>query len=399
MDILDGLMHQRGAQRIRCKCTARNGQEIRVFHSGFARLGEDGPHAPRAPTHRPDASARPAVSAAGRTLNLALQGGGAHGAFTWGVLDALLADDRLAFDALSGSSAGAINAVVMAHGWMNGGRDGARAGLRSFWTALADTMPLDLTHADADGGLHLAPALKFWMAWTHYLSPAQFNPLDVNPLRKLLVDQIDFERLRRASPLRLFVAATHADSGRLRLFDEREISVDALLASACLPSVFRAPRIDGEAYWDGGYSANPAVFPLLGPGRARDTLLVLLSPLAASPARRDDTAKGIQSRIAEIAFTAAFRREMQAIARERAAPWPRWWPPARWQAPARRARFHLIEAHPALDHLDGDTRLAVNGRFFAQLHDLGRAAGADWLARHVDALGRRDSVDLQARFA
>jgi len=337
-----------------------------------------------------------------RLLNAALQGGGAHGAFTWGVLDALLEDGRIAFDGLSGTSAGAMNAVVLAQGWMAGGRDGARAALRRFWTTLGDTMPLDVTHHGADGGVQLAPLVKLWMAWAHYVTPAQFNPLDLNPLRTLLCEQVDFEGLRRHAPFRLFVAATHADSGRLRLFDARELSVDAVLASGCLPTVFRAPRIDGQTYWDGGYAGNPAVFPLLRGGRALDTLLVLLSPLEFAPAQPTDSARELHARVAEIAFTAAFRREMQAVVRERAQrvarPWPRWLPRS-WGGDPPEPRFHLIEAGPALEHLAGDTRLAVNGKFFETLHQSGREAARRWLAQHVDAVGRSDSVDLAAKFA
>jgi len=335
-----------------------------------------------------------------RPLNLALQGGGAHGAFTWGVLDALLEDGRFAFDGLSGTSAGAMNAVVLAHGWQLGGRDGARAALRRFWTALADTMPLEVTRQDIGGGVHLAPLVRLWMAWAHYVTPAQFNPLDVNPLRALLSEQVDFERLRAQPPFRLFVAATDADSGRLRVFRGRELSVDALLASSCLPTVFHAPRIDGRTYWDGGYAGNPAVFPLLQGGRARDTLLVLLSPLEWPSMQANASAHELRARVAEIAFTAAFRREMQALAHARAgrtsrarSAWRRWWlgePPA--------PRLHLIEAGPALEHVAAETRLAVSARFFEALHDLGRETAALWLARHADAVGRRDSVDLVAKF-
>jgi NTE family protein len=337
-----------------------------------------------------------------RLLNLALQGGGAHGAFTWGVLDALLEDGRIAFDGLSGTSAGAMNAVVLAQGWMAGGRDGARAALRRFWTTLAATMPAGVTRHDADGGVHLAPAVKWWMAWAHYVTPVQFNPLDVNPLRELLADQVDFDRLRRDCPFRLFVAATHADSGRLRLFAARELSVDAVLASGCLPTVFQAPRIDGRTYWDGGYAGNPAVFPLLQGGRSLDTLLVLLSPLEWPPTQASDTARELHARVAEIAFAAAFRREMQALVRERTArgqPARRWWQPLRWRDAALEPRFHLIEAGPALEHLAGESRLAVNGQFFETLHQLGRESASRWLVQHFDALGRRDSVDLAAKFA
>ena len=336
-----------------------------------------------------------------RLLNLALQGGGAHGAFTWGVLDALLEDGRVEFDGLSGTSAGALNAVVLAHGWMEGGREGARAALRRFWTTLGDTMPLDVTRQDVDGGVHLAPMARLWMAWSHYVTPAQFNPLDVNPLRALLAGQVDFERLRRHAPFRLFVAATHADSGRLRLFDTHELSVDAVLASSCLPTVFHAPRIDGQTYWDGGYAGNPAVFPLLRGGRSRDTLLVLLSPLEWAPAQPTDSARQLHARVAEIAFTAAFRREMQALARAREQRVPAWqrWLPRWWAGEPPAHRFHLIEAGPVLEHLAGETRLAVSAAFFATLHELGRETAARWLASHADAVGRRDSVDLVAKFA
>ena len=354
-----------------------------------------------------------------RLLNLALQGGGAHGAFTWGVLDALLEDGRVAFDGVSGTSAGAMNAVVLAQGWMDGGRDGARAALRRFWTALADTMPMDVTRQDADGATHLAPAVKMWMAWAHFVTPAQFNPLDVNPLRELLATQVDFERLRRDCPLRLFVAATHADSGRLRLFDAPGLSLDAVLASGCLPTVFRAPRIDGQTYWDGGYSANPAVFPLLQGGRSLDTLLVLLSPLEWPPVQATDSARELHARVAEIGFTATFRREMQALVRERASREPRarhrWWP-RRWSGEAPEPRFHLIEAGPALEHLAGETRLAVNAQASSRrctssaATTAGRLAGAacrrrwagatasTWRRSSPDALNRAASRERAQRF-
>lgn len=337
-----------------------------------------------------------------RLLNLALQGGGAHGAFTWGVLDVLLEDGRVGFDGLSGTSAGAMNAVVLAQGWMAGGRDGARDALRRFWTALADTVPLDVTRQDSDGGVSLAPMVRLWMAWAHYVTPAQFNPLDVNPLRKLLADQVDFERLRRHPPFRLFVAATHADSGRLRVFDAPELSVETVLASACLPTVFHAPRIDGETYWDGGYAGNPAVFPLLRGGRSLDVLLVLLSPLQWPAVQPTDSARELHARVAEIAFAAAFRREMQALARERAQrerrPWHRWLPRSLGGDPPE-PRFHLIEAGPALEHLAGETRLAVSSKLFETLYQLGREAAQRWLAQDFDALGRRDSIDLARKFS
>jgi len=333
------------------------------------------------------------------SLNLALQGGGAHGAFTWGVLDALLEDGRVRFDGVSGTSAGAMNALVLAQGWLDGGREGARAALRAFWSALAALMPVDVALPAPNGSVRLAPALKLWLLWSHYVAPAQVNPLGLDPLRDLVESQIDFPGLRRHAPFRLFVAATHANSGRLRLFRNAELSADALLASACLPTLFHAPLIDGEPYWDGGYAANPAVFPLLEECATRDTLLVLLTPLGLPPLTPMHTARGIHERVAEIAFTASFRREMQALAHERRAGARRWWPLPRLAGGAARARFHLIEAQAALGHLASETKLAVSMSFFEALHALGRQSAERWLAAHLQAVGRRDSVDLVARFA
>jgi NTE family protein len=333
------------------------------------------------------------------SLNLALQGGGAHGAFTWGVLDALLEDERVRFDGLSGTSAGAMNALVLAHGWMDGGRAGARAALRAFWTSLAAMVPVDVAVSGLDGRVHLAPAMKLWLLWSHYVAPAQVNLPGIDPLRELVESQLDFERLRRDAPFRLFIAATHANSGRLRLFRNAELSADVLLASACLPTIFRAPLIDGEPYWDGGYAANPAIFPLLEECPTRDTLLVLLTPLGLPRLQGMHTARRIQERVAEIAFTASFRREMQALAAARAAGRRRWWPLRDRSGPVARARFHLIEAQPAIEHLATETKLAVSLKFFETLHGLGRESAGRWLATHLRAVGRRDSVDLVARFA
>ena len=187
------------------------------------------------------------------TLNLALQGGGAHGALTWGVLDALLEDGRLRFDGVSGTSAGAMNAVVLAQGLMSGGNEGAREALRNFWTAVASSLPFEGAVPTADGlGFRLAPAMRLMLQWTHYLSPEQLNPFDHNPLRDVLKAQIDFDQLRIRSPVKLFIAATEANSGQLRLFQNPDIGLDALLASACLPRLHRSVLIDGQPHWDGG---------------------------------------------------------------------------------------------------------------------------------------------------
>src|SRR5690606_25242350 len=167
------------------------------------------------------------------TISLALQGGGAHGAFTWGVLDALLEDERIDFAGISGTSAGAINAVVLAHGLLQDGREGAREALNAFWEGVASKAPFDFASNATNGDLAaISPATRMMLHWSRYFSPHQINPFDINPLRDILTEQVDFDRLRAESPLKLFVAATHANSGKLRLFETRELTVETLLASA-----------------------------------------------------------------------------------------------------------------------------------------------------------------------
>jgi NTE family protein len=317
-------------------------------------------------------------------LSLALQGGGAHGAFTWGVLDALLEDGRLRFDGVSGTSAGAMNAVALAHGLLLGGNDGARAALEKFWHAVAGSMPPP------------APGLRLAMQWTRYLSPEQMNPLDINPLRDIVAAQIDFERLRRASPVKLFIAATHANSGKLRVFRNDELSVDALLASACLPTIHRAVVIDGEPYWDGGYAANPAVFPLFYECTTRDILLVLLSPLHHK--EQPETAEDIRNRVLEIAFNSNFLREMRMFAHLQEYTQQSWLTLGRFERRVARTRFHMIEAEELLGELKAETKIAANLRFLEMLRDQGRDYAGRWLQMHHAHVGRQSTVDLLKLF-
>ncbi len=332
------------------------------------------------------------------TVNLALQGGGAHGAFTWGVLDVLLEDGRLRFDGVSGTSAGAMNAVLLAQGLMAGGPEGARAALRGFWRAVATSLPFEVAQPTADGkDMRLAPAMQLMLQWTHYFSPEQLNPFDLNPLRKILSSQVDFERLRAHSPIKLFVAATHANTGKLRLFRAPELSADAVLASACLPTMHRSVVIDGEPYWDGGYAANPAVFPLFHECHARDIVLVMLAPLARSSTPQ--SAAEIKSRVMELAFNATFLREMRMFAdlRERAAR-SAWWRRGELDRRLAGTHFHVIEAGEVRGALSSESKAAANMRFFEMLFALGREHGSAWLSAHHADVGRRSSADLGALF-
>lgn len=330
-----------------------------------------------------------------RPINLALQGGGAHGAFTWGVLDALLEDGRLDFEGVSGTSAGAMNAVVLAHGLLQNGRDGAREALASFWQAVAGSAPLISAGADPASG-SLPPGAQMMLYWMQQLSPQQFNPLDINPLREIVSTQIDFERLRAACPLELFIAATHANSGRLRLFRNHELSADSVLASACLPTLHHAVEIAGEPYWDGAYAANPAVFPLLYQCTCRDILLVLLSTAShgASPSRPQD----IRRRSLELAFKSTFLREMHGLVHARRYAGNSLLPLGRLERRLRQARFHLIDAGELLSGLAAESRLTTCLPFLQMLRDQGRAHARAWLAEHYPAVGRGSSVDIQQLF-
>ncbi|MGM9485967.1 patatin-like phospholipase family protein [Ideonella sp. YS5] len=326
-------------------------------------------------------------------LSLALQGGGAHGAFTWGVLDALLQRDELDLRSVSGASAGAINAVVLAHGLATGGREGGRAALDAFWKALGTRLPFGWFTVGRHDAPGFAPAAKVALRWSQLLSPYQFNPMGLNPLREILEAQVDFERLRRASPVRLFVAATHAASGRLRMFREHEITGDALLASACLPNIHHSVLIDGEAYWDGAFAANPPLWPLLHAGDADDLMIVLLAPPArrAAPPR---SAEEIRLRAQELAFTAPLMRELQSLADWREATGGPSWPASAHERRLKRRRLHLIDGRPELAALASETRLIAHLPFLEHLRDLGAAAARGWWARHATALGRRSSLDL-----
>jgi NTE family protein len=296
-------------------------------------------------------------------LNLALQGGGAHGAFTWGVLDRLLEAERFRYEGISGTSAGAINAVVFASGWLAHGAAGARANLSELWRQVAEiACPLYRSG--------LSYALD---ATAQLLSPYQLNPFDINPLRELLERLVDFERLRHDRSLKLMIAATALRTGTLRIFENRELSADAVLASACLPSLYRAVEIDGEAYWDGGYVSNPPLLTLVERCRARDLLLVLINSRERSTLPR--SAGEIRNRVGEIVFDQPLEREL-ALLEER-----RGLPTALSTAGRRlaRHRLHVIDGGEVLSSLDPSTKVVPDWDTLQRLRDLGRAAAADWL--------------------
>lgn len=290
-----------------------------------------------------------------------------------------------------------MNALCLAHGLMTGGRDGARETLARFWTSVAASSPFA---PSGESGAGMSQALKLMLQWTSHLSPEQLNPFDLNPLRDILGAQFDFARLRRASPVKLFIAATHANSGKLRLFRNHELSVDTLLASACLPTIHRTIVIDGEPYWDGGYSANPAVFPLAWQCASPDILLVLLTPLryTETPVSAED----IRQRLLELSFNSTFLREMRMFAHlreEAGVSWlSKWLPGGRLERRLGQLRFHAITADALLGELPPGSKLAVNLPFFESLRDSGREHAQAWLNAHRSQVGNSATLDLERLF-
>ncbi len=345
----------------------------------------------RWPRRRPDA--QPPL------LSLALQGGGAHGAYTWGVLDRLL-EAGIRIEGISGTSAGAMNAVALAHGWTSGGAEGARAALAGFWQAVGDSVPfhMELLHSlnpAADGAL--PTPMSVMMGFMRLFSPYQLNPFELNPLRDVVRAQFDFERLRRECPLKLFIAATTVRTGKVRLFHTAELSEAALLASACLPTLHHAVEIDGEHYWDGGFTANPAIYPLLYECGTPDILMVLLNPLQRDDAPR--SAEDISARSMELGFSTTFLREMRMIAhaRQHIAEAAGWMPLGRLERKLVGQRFHLIEARE-LAEAGSASKLNAASSFLTELHRLGRARADDWLRTHHRQVGRKETADVAGLF-
>ncbi len=335
-------------------------------------------------------------------IDLALQGGGAHGAFTWGVLDRLLEDERIEIAAISGTSAGAMNAVVLADGLMAGGRKGAREALRRFWSRVSNAsgrgpmVPDALVAFFGNWSLEGSP-LHLYMDWVaRSMSPHQFNPLDLNPLRDIVATEVDFERVRACDKVRLFVSATNVRTGRLKEFRQTELSADAVMASACLPLMFRAVEIDGEAYWDGGYLGNPSLLPLIADSPAHDLVLVQINP-----SRREGlptTAADILDRLNEITFNSSLVKELRSLALIQQLLRLEGAPPGAGRAPLftqiSALRMHRIEAEDELAGLGAASKINTAWPFLTRLHRIGHRAAQAWLESNFTHLGRRATLAL-----
>jgi NTE family protein len=325
-------------------------------------------------------------------VDLALQGGGSHGAFTWGVLDRLLEEPWLHIEGISGTSAGAMNGAVLVAGFAAGGAEGARSALTTFWVRVSHSArfsPIRRSPMDVMLGRWTLDTSPFYLAFdlaSRVLSPYDLNPRGTNPLRDVLADSVDFSQLA-SSPIRLFVTATNVRTGRARVFRNAEITPDVLLASACLPTLFQAVEIEGEPYWDGGYSGNPTITPLVRECDSQDTLLVAVNPVERTGTPR--TAREILDRLNEVSFNATLLKELRMIALLRQVADLGRCEGAQWA----RMRIHLI-ASSVLPTLGASSKFNAEWDFLCMLRDEGRRCADEFLSAKATNIGKQSSVDL-----
>ena len=331
-------------------------------------------------------------------LNLALQGGGSHGAFTWGVLDRLLAVENLEITGISGTSAGAVNGTVMAWGLARSGPQAAREDLARFWNRTSEVAawsplrPSFLDRLTSRGNMDLSPAWHWFDSLSRLLSPYQFNPAGLNPLAPLLKEVVDFEGLREKGTIPLFLAATNVRNGRIRVFERPEIRLESVLASTCLPRLFRAVQIYGEYYWDGGFMGNPPIYPLIYGTDCEDVLIIQINPINIPQV--PTTPAEIEDRENELAFNSSLMREMRAIDfvtrlldsqkidRER----------------YKRLNIHMIGAEEEMAPLSYSSKLNSDREFLYWLFELGRGRAETWIETHLDKVGETSSIDIADMF-
>ena len=320
-------------------------------------------------------------------IDVALQGGGSHGAFTWGVLDRLLQEESLEIEAISGTSAGAMNACAVVEGMAIAGREGAREKLRNYWMSVADAAhfsPFKVTPMDRLLGrwtLNYSPSFLWSKSLFRYLSPYQFNPFDINPLRAIVEQNFNFDVINNSKSLKMFLCATNVRTGRPKIFRKSEFCTEAVLASACLPFLSQAIEIDGEAYWDGGFMGNPPLFPLIDETQARDLILVQINPFERPEVPK--TPYEIDDRLNEITFNASLIKELRSLyflaetiheeGLEREA--------------YRDARLHMISAESELLELGASSKMNAERAFLEHLYEIGRETGEQWLIGHLDDVG------------
>jgi NTE family protein len=331
-----------------------------------------------------------------KQVNLALQGVGSHGAFTWGVLDRLLEDERLTFEGISATSAGAVNAVVLAHGLTVGGREGAKTALDRYWRRMSAMASAGIFQASAFDkssgmfGLDRSPAYLVVDTLSQFLSPYLLNPFNYNPFKTLLDEIVDFELLRRQSAVKLFLCATNVRTGKVKIFNTGELRSDHVVASSCQPLLMHAVEIDGERYWDGGFMGNPAIFPVIYGCDARDILLIHLTPTERP--ENPTTSPAILTRMQEVAFNSSLMREMRVVALITKLI------DDGKMAGAKRMLIHAIDGEDVIGALSSSSKMNGDLDFLMYLFAIGRERADQWLAANFERLGVETTVDLQSRY-
>lgn len=337
----------------------------------------------------------------GKRVNLALQGGGAHGAFGWGILDKLVEDGRLEIEGLSATSAGSMNAVVYAYGKMRGGADGARQALENFWRNISEVGQLFSPvralpwNESLDLKLDYSPTYMIFQTLTHAFSPYQFNPFNFNPLYDVLKKSVDLDAVHACKCVELFICATNVRSGQPRIFRNEEVTLDAVLASACLPFLFQAVEIDGEHYWDGGYMGNPALFPLFYHTESRDIVIVHINPIVRP--QLPTSASDIQNRLNEITFNSSLLRELRAVAFASKLI-EEGWLKEEYRNKLKHVLIHSIRADDAMCGMTVASKFNTDWNFLCHLRDLGREAAAQWLEENYAHIGHHSTVDLHSEY-
>lgn len=333
-----------------------------------------------------------------KSINIALQGGGAHGAFTWGVLDRVLEDGRLWIEAISGTSAGAMNAVVVADGLMRDGCAGAREALHRFWWEVSQASqfspvqraPLDMFMGN--WSLDCSPGYIFMDFLSRLASPYELNPWRINPLQDVLEKVVDFDLVRSCNKTKVFVSATNVETGRVKVFDRKGLTSDMVMASACLPYMFQAVVVDGVPYWDGGFMGNPVLFPFYDATDCRDIMIVQINPIERKGAPR--TARDILNRMNEITFNGSLLKELRSVDFVR-----RLVDEGKLDANKyKQVKIHIVEAQEHLRPLGASSKLNAEWVFLRHLFEIGRGAADRWLANHYDDVGQRSTVDLREMF-
>lgn len=333
-----------------------------------------------------------------KTIDLALQGGGSHGAFTWGVLERLLEAEGLVIEGICGTSAGAMNAAMLTYGMHIGGRQGAIRKLEEFWTKASKYQektflkPGWLDRLMGNGRLDFSPAYQWLDMFTMMFSPYQFNPMDLNPLKDLLEELIDFKELRKTEKVKLFVCATNVRTARPRVFHTEEMTADALMASACLPHIFKAVEIEGEAYWDGGFLGNPPIFPLIDDTETEDILLIQVNPIKINEIPR--TASQIRDRVNDLSFNSSLMHEMRRIRfvqklLEMG---------VNTHGKLRDLYIHCINPEEEMNHLGVSSKLNTDWLFIQKLRNLGRKMAEEWIEKNYDKLGYESTCNLDEVF-